>query len=107
MKRITPVEHSPGLAVSSYQDLEKYVRGQAESTIGHQSGTTAMMPLELGGVVDPGLLVYGVQKLSVVDASMMPLVPSTNLCSTVYAVAEKVRMFPQHMYIRRRLTIDQ
>ena len=94
MKRVTPVEHSPGLAISSYVDLEKYVRGQAESTIGHQSGTTAMMPLELGGVVDPGLLVYGIKRLSVVDASMIPLVPSTNLCSTVYAVAEKVRMWP-------------
>ena len=51
------------------------------------------MPLELGGVVGSDLLVYGVMGLSVVDVSMIPLVPSTNLCATVYAVAEKERKF--------------
>ncbi len=50
-----------------------------------------MMPLELGGVVGRDLLDYGVKGLSVVDANVVPLVPSTNLCATVYAVAEKVR----------------
>lgn len=91
MKRLTPVEFAPGADVTSYDALESYVREHAESTIGHQSGTTAMMPLELGGVVGPDLSVYGVKGLSVVDASVIPLVPSTNLCATVYAIAEKVR----------------
>lgn len=90
MKGLSPVEHGPGADVRSYEDLDRYVRDHAESTIGHQSGTTAMMPLELGGVVGPDLLVYGVEGLSVVDASLIPLVPSTKLCATVYAVAEKV-----------------
>lgn len=92
MSRLSPIEYAPGADVTSYEDLEHYVREHAESTIGHQSGTTAMMPLELGGVVGPDLLVYGVKGLSVVDASIIPLVPSTNLCATVYAVAEKVRV---------------
>lgn len=35
------------------------------------------------------LLVHGVQKVSVVDASVMPLIPATHLQLTVYAVAEK------------------
>lgn len=35
------------------------------------------------------LRVYGTRKLSVVDASLMPLVPATHLQLTVYAVAEK------------------
>ena len=90
MKRLSPIEYGPGLEVSSYEDLDDYIRKHAESTIGHQSGTTAMMPLHLGGVVSPDLLVYGVKGLSVVDASVIPLVPSTNLCATVYAIAEKV-----------------
>ena len=90
MKRLSPVENAPGADVISYEALEDYIRKHAESTIGHQSGTTAMMPLELGGVVGPDLLVHRVKGLSVVDASMIPLVPSTNLCATVYAVAEKV-----------------
>lgn len=91
MKQLTPVEYAPGAEVTASEDLERYVREHAESTIGHQSGTTAMMPLELGGVVGADLLVHGVKRLSVVDASMIPLVPSTNLCATVYAVAEKAR----------------
>ncbi|EME89005.1 uncharacterized protein MYCFIDRAFT_116030, partial [Pseudocercospora fijiensis CIRAD86] len=53
------------------------------------SGACSMMPLELGGVVDSDLLVYGVERLSVVDSSIMPLIPSSHLCATVYAVAEK------------------
>lgn len=35
------------------------------------------------------LLVYGVKGVSVVDASLMPLIPATHLQLTVYAVAEK------------------
>ena len=48
-----------------------------------------MLPLELGGVVDPQLCVYNVGNLRVVDASIMPLIPGTHTMSTVYAVAEK------------------
>jgi choline dehydrogenase-like flavoprotein len=39
--------------------------------------------------VDTDLKVYGVGKLSVVDASVMPYLPATHLCTTVYAIAEK------------------
>ena len=91
MSLLTPVENAPGAQVTDPADLEAYVREKGESTIGHQSGTTAMMPRELGGVVGSDLRVHGVEGLSVVDASVIPLVPSTNLCGTVYAVAEKVR----------------
>ncbi|KAL8907683.1 MAG: hypothetical protein Q9207_001251 [Kuettlingeria erythrocarpa] len=47
------------------------------------------MPKEHGGVVDPQLRVYGIKGLSVVDASMMPIIPAAHTQSTVYAVAEK------------------
>jgi choline dehydrogenase-like flavoprotein len=47
---------------------------------------------EHGGVVDPqSLLLWGVQRLSVVDASVMPLIVGAHLMGTVYGVAEKVR----------------
>ncbi|KAF4549066.1 GMC oxidoreductase-like protein 1 [Elsinoe fawcettii] len=52
-------------------------------------GTAAMLPLDLGGVVDSQLLVYGTSNLRVVDASIMPLIPASNLQAIVYAVAEK------------------
>jgi choline dehydrogenase-like flavoprotein len=40
----------------------------------HGSGTTSMMPLELGGVVDTHLRVYGTKNLRIVDAGIVPLV---------------------------------
>ena len=59
----------------------------------HPSGTLAMLPLDMGGVVDPRLRVYGTQNLRVVDAGIFPLVPAAHLQAVVYAVAEKVRCF--------------
>lgn len=55
----------------------------------HPAGTCAMLPKEIGGVVDSELKVYGTKNLRVVDASILPLEPSGNIQSTVYAVAER------------------
>ncbi|KAH8660499.1 hypothetical protein BX600DRAFT_488607 [Xylariales sp. PMI_506] len=89
MAQLEPQEMEPGPEKTSDEQLEDYVRRKAESSIGHECGTCAMMPLELGGVVGPDLIVHGTRKLSVVDSSIIPLIPGTNLCATVYAVAEK------------------
>jgi choline dehydrogenase-like flavoprotein len=87
-----PIEVTPGLNVTSPEDLITYIRNRISSSTAHGSCTAAMMPRELGGVVDPDLLVYGVTGLSVADASIMPMVPATHLCATVYATAEKVNV---------------
>ncbi|KAJ4400464.1 hypothetical protein N0V85_005753 [Neurospora sp. IMI 360204] len=84
-----PVELNPGAAVATEKDLEKKARDTVVSTTAHLSGTAALMPRELGGVVDSELRVYGVGGLTVVDSSVMPMIPGAHLCSTVYAVAEK------------------
>ncbi|KAI9858036.1 MAG: hypothetical protein M1824_004502 [Vezdaea acicularis] len=55
----------------------------------HPSGTCAMLPQDLGGVVDPHLRVYGMQNLRVVDAGVFPLIPAAHMQAPVYAVAEK------------------
>lgn len=86
-----PVEFAPGANITTDADLEYYIRSTAGSTTGHLSGTCAMMPREMGGVVSPELLVYGVTGLSVADASIMPLIPGAHTCASTYAVAEKVR----------------
>ena len=56
----------------------------------HPSGTCAMLPLELGGVVDSHLRVWGTRNLRVVDAGIFPMVPAAHLQAVVYGVAEKV-----------------
>ena len=88
---LTPVETAPGpdVADSDTAGLLAYVRLTAGPTSFHASGTTAMLPRKLGGVVGSDLKVYGVGKLSVVDAGVIPLIPGTHLSATVYAIAEK------------------
>ncbi|KAK0113583.1 hypothetical protein ONS96_014439 [Cadophora gregata f. sp. sojae] len=48
----------------------------------------AMLSKEKGGVVDEHLRVYGTEKLRVVDASVIPLIPEADIQSSVYALAE-------------------
>lgn len=55
----------------------------------HPTGTTSMLPLNEGGVVDASLTVYGTQNLRVVDSGVMPLIPAAHLQACVYGVAEK------------------
>ncbi len=55
----------------------------------HPTGTCAMMPRDLGGVVDERLIVHGTRNLRVVDASIMPLEPRGNIQSSVYVIAER------------------
>jgi choline dehydrogenase len=42
-----------------------------------------------GAVVDPGLRVRGVQGLRVADASVIPVLPATNINAGVIAIAER------------------
>ncbi len=56
----------------------------------HGTSSTSMLPLDLGGVVDTHLRVYGTKNLRIVDAGIQPLVPAAHLQAPVYAIAEKV-----------------
>lgn len=48
-----------------------------------------MLPKEKGGVVDPKLRVYGTKNLRIVDVSIIPLIISSPLQATAYAIAEQ------------------
>jgi choline dehydrogenase-like flavoprotein len=89
MKQLGPVELSPGASVQTDEQMEAFIRRSGSASIAHNSGTAAMMPRELGGVVDAELKVYGVSGVSVADASIMPIIPAAHTCATVYAIAEK------------------
>ncbi|KAK4185998.1 putative GMC oxidoreductase [Podospora australis] len=92
MGRLGPTEIAPG---AEYQTDEKILSALKSNPLvfrpglAHPSGTCAMLPEKLGGCVGPDLRVYGVKGLSVVDASIIPLIVGTSLQATVYAVAEK------------------
>ncbi|KAF2461190.1 glucose-methanol-choline oxidoreductase [Lineolata rhizophorae] len=98
-----PVELVPGPDVATDDEIEQVMRTQLlDPDFFHPVGTAAMMPLENGGVVGTDLLVYGVRGLSVVDASVIPMIPGTHMAETVYAIAEKVSsVCPLRACIRR------
>lgn len=81
---------------------------QGIQTENHASCSCPMLPLSLGGVVDPNLLVYGTQNLRIVDASIMPMIPASHLQAVVYGIAEKVRpqIFPAGCTYLCRLQIS-
>jgi choline dehydrogenase len=76
-------EFKPGAGVQSDAEWLAYCR-EAGETVFHPTSTCRM-----GSVVDAKLNVQGLQGLSVVDASVMPAVPSGNINAAVVAVAEK------------------
>ncbi|KAF1952101.1 alcohol oxidase [Byssothecium circinans] len=65
-----------------------YVRANGANAM-HIVGTCAMLPLDLGGVVDSKLKVYGTSNVRVVDASVIPIELSGHTIGPVHAVAEK------------------
>ncbi|KAJ5177532.1 Glucose-methanol-choline oxidoreductase [Penicillium coprophilum] len=85
-------ETSPGLltvaADADDKDWADFIKGNFRSNF-HPISTAAMMPKDIGGVVDSSLKVYGTSNVRVVDASVLPFQVCGHLQSTVYAVAER------------------
>ncbi|PKS08531.1 hypothetical protein jhhlp_004916 [Lomentospora prolificans] len=87
---LQPTEILPGPQHSTDEEILAALKsGGLLPTLAHPSGSCSMMPEDLGGCVGSDLRVYGVKALSVVDASIIPLIPGAPLQATVYAVAEK------------------
>ena len=88
------LEHEWGTHITTDSDLAKYIRDTITPTQYHPVGTCAKMPLELGGVVDEEMMVYGIRQLSIVDASVIPWIVGATLQGTMYAITEKVKPTP-------------
>ncbi|MBT3917332.1 MAG: dehydrogenase [Rhodospirillaceae bacterium] len=80
-------ENLPGAEATSDDQIDAHIRATG-ITVHHPSGTCRMGSDE-SSVVDPELKVRGVDKLRVVDASVMPDLISGNIHAAVLMIAEK------------------
>lgn len=79
-------ELSPGIRCTLDRDIDEHIRATA-TTVQHGCGT-CRAGQDASSVVDPELRVRGVERLRVVDASVMPEVLSCNINAAVLAIAE-------------------
>ncbi|MEE8556106.1 MAG: GMC family oxidoreductase N-terminal domain-containing protein [bacterium] len=87
LKPYEPEEFMPGPQAVSDEDLAK-AAGDIGTTIFHPVGT-CKMGLDDLAVVDARLRVRGVERLRVVDASIMPTITSGNTAAPTLMIAEK------------------
>ena len=80
-------ETSPGEAVKTDAEIEAWIRNTA-ITAHHPCGTCAM-GTGPDTVTDPQLRVHGIERLRVVDASVMPDLVSAHINACVLMIAEK------------------
>ena len=80
-------EVRPGAHVVDDEDIRGFIR-QVAGTVYHPCGTCCMGQDEKA-VVDSELKVHGLDGLRVVDASVMPAIPSPNIHPATIMIAEK------------------
>ena len=81
-------ETKPGLDAITDEALDAYIRATAK-TVYHLSGTCRMGPGH-DAVVDAQGRVHGMERLRVVDASIMPRISCANTNATTIMIAEKL-----------------
>lgn len=80
-------EIAPGCGATSDAEIDAYIRATAESA--YHPSCTCRMGSDDEAVVDPECRVNGVEGLRVVDASIMPSIPSGNLNAPTMMIAER------------------
>jgi len=80
-------ESLPGAQVKDDNDLIDYVRRNGASM--HHWVGTCRMGNDANAVVDERLQVHGIASLRVVDASVFPLIPSTNTNAPTFMLADR------------------
>jgi choline dehydrogenase len=93
MKKYEPEEYTPGAQFTSQEDLVR-AAGNIGTTIFHPVGTCRMgRATDASAVVDPQLRVRGMERLRVIDASVMPSITSGNTNSPTLMIAERASGF--------------
>ena len=80
-------EVGPGFDAQSDDELNEYIRSKADTAY-HPCGTCKMGVDDMA-VVDQDLKVNGIGNLRVIDASVIPEIPSANLNAPTLMIAEK------------------
>ncbi|KAB5588745.1 GMC oxidoreductase [Ceratobasidium theobromae] len=80
-------ESSTTSAATTDQAINSYISNTV-ATGYHPIGTCSMLPLDMGGVVDTTLRVYGTANVRVIDASVMPIHVTAHTMAPAYAIAE-------------------
>ncbi|MBI1359131.1 MAG: FAD-binding protein [Alphaproteobacteria bacterium] len=89
LAKFSPEELKPGASLASDAELEA-AAGDIGTTIFHPVGTAKMgVASDKSAVVDERLRVIGVERLRVIDASVMPRITSGNTNSPTLMIAEK------------------
>ncbi|WP_232311030.1 GMC family oxidoreductase [Herbaspirillum autotrophicum] len=82
-------ETLPGVAIDSDDELLDFARRYGVSSY-HLNGTARMGPAtDAMAVVDSQLRVVGLQGLRIADSSVMPKMPSANVCATTMMIGDK------------------
>jgi choline dehydrogenase-like flavoprotein len=90
LRRYRPVEYLPGPSVGSDTGSLIKAAGDIGTTIFHPVGTAKMgRDSDPSAVVDERLRVFGIERLRVVDASVMPAITSGNTNAPTMMIAEK------------------
>ncbi|MGH8680398.1 MAG: GMC family oxidoreductase [Burkholderiales bacterium] len=89
LARYAPQEFKPGPDFQTDAELAQ-AAGDIGTTIFHPVGTCRMgLATDRAAVVDPRLRVHGLERLRVVDASIMPTITSGNTSSPTLMIAER------------------
>ena len=87
------LETLPGAEAQTDDELLDFAKKNGSTTY-HLIGTARMGPAtDPGAVVSDRLLVHGMEALRIVDASIMPAMPSANTYATTMMIAEKAADF--------------
>ena len=94
MRPFSPVEHLPGPSYGDDDASLARAAGDIGTTIFHPVGTAKMgLPSDPMAVVDTRLRVMGLERLRVIDASVMPTITSGNTNTPTIMIAERGARF--------------